>query len=99
MPNYYDTNRQNWNEQTRIHVKSRFYDLDGFRADIDDLIDAIKGLPRAEGITEILVPGEPEARVREERVREGIPLPDGTVRNLISAAEQLKIDLPPWLAS
>ena len=32
MASYYDTNRQNWNERTPIHVRSRSYDLDGFRA-------------------------------------------------------------------
>jgi SAM-dependent methyltransferase len=32
MQTYYDTNRQNWNERAAIHARSRFYDLDGFRA-------------------------------------------------------------------
>ena len=76
-----------------------FTDLEGYKADIDALIDAIKGLPKAEGIDEILVPGEPEIRVRKERLRGGIPLPDGTVANLQSAAEQLSIPTPAWLAS
>ncbi|MBN1248190.1 MAG: Ldh family oxidoreductase [Anaerolineae bacterium] len=76
-----------------------FTDLDGYKAHIDDLIDAIKGLPKAEGIEEILVPGEPEARVREERLRDGIPLPEGTVRNLCAAADQLGIAVPGWLTA
>jgi len=32
MSTYYETNRQNWNERTRIHACSRAYDLAGFRA-------------------------------------------------------------------
>jgi len=32
MGSHYETNRQNWNERTPIHARSRFYDLDGFRA-------------------------------------------------------------------
>ena len=32
MQTYYDTNRQNWNERTRIHARSKSSDLDGFRA-------------------------------------------------------------------
>jgi ubiquinone/menaquinone biosynthesis C-methylase UbiE len=32
MNHYYETNRKNWNERTPIHARSRFYDLDGFRA-------------------------------------------------------------------
>ena len=76
-----------------------FTDLPAYRANIDALVDAIKGLPKADGIDEILVPGEPEARVRQQRLREGIPLPDGTIRNLQSAAEQLEVEVPGWLAS
>jgi ureidoglycolate dehydrogenase (NAD+) len=75
-----------------------FTDLQAYRDNIDALVDAIKRLPKAEGIDEILVPGEPEARVRQQRLQEGIPLPDGTVRNLRSAAEQLGIGMPAWLA-
>ena len=75
-----------------------FTDLQAYRANVDALIDALKGLPKAEGIDEILVPGEPEARVRQQRLREGIPLPDGTVRNLRAAAETLELTMPAWLA-
>ena len=74
-----------------------FTDLEGYKASVDALIDAIKGLPKADGIDEILVPGEPEARVCEERSRNGIPLPDGTAHNLRSAADQLGIEKPVWL--
>jgi ureidoglycolate dehydrogenase (NAD+) len=74
-----------------------FTDLDAYKANIDALIDAIKGLPKAEGIDEILVPGEPEMRVREARAREGIPLPDGTVRNLCAAAAEVGVTVPGWL--
>jgi ureidoglycolate dehydrogenase (NAD+) len=74
-----------------------FTELDKYKADVDALIDAIKSLPKAAGIDEILVPGEPEARVRERRLREGIPLPDGTVRNLRLAADQLGLVPPTWL--
>ena len=63
----------------------------------DELVDAIKGLPKADGFDEILVPGEPEGRVYDERVQHGIPLPDGTVRNLLETAEKLGIPVPEWL--
>jgi ureidoglycolate dehydrogenase (NAD+) len=76
-----------------------FTDLAAYRANIDALIDAIKSLPKAEGFEEILVPGEPETRLRRQRLEEGIPLPDGTVRNLRSAAERLDLAMPAWLAA
>jgi ureidoglycolate dehydrogenase (NAD+) len=76
-----------------------FTDLQAYRANVDALIDAIKALPKADGIDEILVPGEPEARVRAQRLQEGIPLPDGTVSNLRLAAEEMGIEMPAWLAA
>ena len=59
-----------------------FTDLAQYRAEVDRLIDGLKALPRAEGVSEVLVPGEPEDRSAEERGRHGIPLPAGTVENL-----------------
>jgi SAM-dependent methyltransferase len=44
MPDYYATNRQNWNEVTPIHAASRSYDLDGFRAGRN----ALRPIERAE---------------------------------------------------
>ena len=38
MDRYYETNRRNWNERTPIHARSRFYDLDGFRAGRNSLL-------------------------------------------------------------
>lgn len=74
-----------------------FTDLDSYKAEVDELVDAIKGLPRADGFDEILVPGEPEGRVYDERIQQGIPLPDGTVSNLLETVEKLGISAPDWL--
>ncbi len=76
-----------------------FTDVAEYKRHVDRLIEGIKALPPAEGFTEVVVPGEPEQRVRAEREREGIPLPAGTVRNLRTAAAQLGIALPVELAS
>jgi ureidoglycolate dehydrogenase (NAD+) len=74
-----------------------FTDLDEYRSNVDDLVDRVKALPPAEGVDEVLVPGEPEDRTHEARVRDGIPLPDGTARNLIAVADKLGIVVPDWL--
>ena len=71
-----------------------FTDLAAYRAHVDGLVDGLKRLPRAPGVEEILVPGEPEDRCAEERLRSGIPLPAGTVRNLRAVAERFGIPLP-----
>jgi len=76
---------------------STFTDVESYKEHIDNLIDGLKALPKAEGFSEIFVPGEPEERTFDDRSRSGIPLPEGTVRNLRSIAERFGIKLPPGL--
>jgi LDH2 family malate/lactate/ureidoglycolate dehydrogenase len=71
-----------------------FTDLDAYRDHADAVATGIKNLPLAEGCSEILVPGELEDRVHDERIRTGIPLPAGTLRNLQGVAERFGIPLP-----
>jgi len=71
-----------------------FTDVEGYKEHIDNLIDGLKALPKAEGFSEIFVPGEPEERTFVDRSRNGIPLPEGTVRNLRSIAERFGVKLP-----
>lgn len=74
-----------------------FTDVERYKDRVDRLVDGLKRLPRAEGTTEVLVPGEPEDRCAEERARDGIPLPEGTVRNLRSVAARFGVKLPAGL--
>ena len=74
-----------------------FTDVEGYKENIDTLVGALKDLPRAEGVDEIFVPGEPESRVYEERVQRGIPLPPGTVEKLRDAAQRFAVELPAGL--
>jgi ureidoglycolate dehydrogenase (NAD+) len=71
-----------------------FTGVDGYRDHVDRLIDGLKRLPRADGVGEILVPGEPEDRCAEERGRLGVPLPSGTVQNLRTVASRFGVKLP-----
>ena len=74
-----------------------FGDPQAYGERVDGLIAGIKALPKAEGVDEILVPGEPEDKVYDERIQHGIPLPVGTIRNLRTVAERLGVELPPGL--
>ncbi len=74
-----------------------FTDVEGYRAHVDTLIDGLKALPPTEGVKEVLVPGEPEDNVHAERLRDGIPLPEGTVRKLRAVAERFGVKLPAAL--
>jgi LDH2 family malate/lactate/ureidoglycolate dehydrogenase len=74
-----------------------FTDVEGYKANVDTLIEGLKALPPADGFDEVLVPGEPEDRTYEQRKRDGIPLPHGTVRNLQEVAAKLEIEMPAEL--
>ena len=74
-----------------------FTDVEGYKEHIDNLIDGLKALPKAEGFSEIFFPGEPEWRTLDDRSRNGIPLPEGTIRNLQSTARRFDIELPTGL--
>jgi uncharacterized oxidoreductase len=50
----------------------------GFEAEVRDLVAYVKSSRPAPGVAEILIPGEPEARERERRSRDGIFVADQT---------------------
>ena len=54
-------------------------------------------LPVEEG-GEILFPGEPEARLEAQRLRDGVPLAKEDRAGLVEAAAKLGVDIPAWLA-
>jgi len=55
-----------------------FVPLAEFTAHVQALIAHVKASPKAEGFTEILVPGEREAREKERRLAEGIWIEEAT---------------------
>jgi ureidoglycolate dehydrogenase (NAD+) len=65
-----------------------------FEADVDALAAIVKGLPTAEGVDEILVPGERGDRVLESRARDGIPLAAGTWERLAESARARDVPKP-----
>jgi LDH2 family malate/lactate/ureidoglycolate dehydrogenase len=71
-----------------------FTDVESYKAHVDTLIDCLKALPKAEGFDEIFVPGELEDNCYDERIQHGIPLPEGTIRNLQKVAERFELKLP-----
>jgi LDH2 family malate/lactate/ureidoglycolate dehydrogenase len=50
-----------------------FVSQEEYRARMDTLVRRVRESPKAEGFTEILIPGEPETRHEQERRRGGIP--------------------------
>jgi LDH2 family malate/lactate/ureidoglycolate dehydrogenase len=65
-----------------------------FEQRMDTFVDTVRELPRAAGVDEILIPGEPEERVAKQRSGTGIPIKDDIVRLLREEAERSGIVLP-----
>ena len=59
-----------------------FRDKGEFQRDMDDMIDALRKTRPVDPDQPVLVPGDPEYAAREERERDGIPVPD-TLATLI----------------
>lgn len=53
----------------------------------------IKAVPPGPGFAEVLLPGEPEARSRAKREREGIPIPEDTWSAVCEAAAELGVTI------
>jgi len=70
---------------------ARFGGLEKFRREVDRLVKALKALPRAADVEEILMPGERGARTFERRMGEGIPLPRAVHDELQALADRLGV--------
>jgi uncharacterized oxidoreductase len=70
-----------------------FVPLEEFRTRVKKFVEEVKGSKKAPGIEEIMIPGEPERRMRELRLREGIPIPDEIWGEISSMARKLSVDI------
>lgn len=65
-----------------------FRDEGAFEGDLDQVVDTLHGSARANPDQPVLVAGDPERANREERLRDGIPLPDDLVVQVERIAER-----------
>ena len=70
---------------------ARFRPLEEFKRDMDDMFDALKSSPRAEGQERIYVAGEPEFECEQARRRDGIPLAPVLVAQCDACAHELGV--------
>jgi ureidoglycolate dehydrogenase (NAD+) len=61
------------------------------------LLSELKAIPTGPDTDEVLVPGEPEARIQAQRDREGIPLPDAQWALLEGLSNELGLPVPEAL--
>ena len=74
---------------------SAFGEKEQLEKDIDDLANAMKSLPKAQGVDEIYLPGERGNVVKAKREDSGIPLPDAIWKQLLETAESLSVEQIP----
>ncbi len=70
---------------------TRFLPLADFAKQVTDLVAWVKSSEPASGVSEVMVPGEPEARMERERGARGIPVEDETWRQIEAIAAELGV--------
>ena len=71
-----------------------FLPMETFLSRVDTLVYEIKGIPRMDGIDEILLPGEIERRCEVHYRAEGIPIDPGLFAELTELGEQFGVVFP-----
>ena len=70
-----------------------FGSVEEFRMRVQKFVYQLKASRKAPGVEEILVPGEPEFRTRERRLREGIPIADEVWAELEQIGKELGVNI------
>jgi uncharacterized oxidoreductase len=73
---------------------ARFAGAEHFRTEITTLADNARSSPPAQPGGTIQLPGDPERRARQQRLREGIALDEGTWSQLTELAARLGVTIP-----
>jgi uncharacterized oxidoreductase len=73
---------------------SAFMSLEQYIAQVEAFCARIKAAVPAEGFSETLLPGEPELRMRQQRLIGGVSLPEKTWQEFLSLAGELGVILP-----
>ncbi|WP_419955592.1 Ldh family oxidoreductase [Neobacillus niacini] len=96
---YVNNMYENWEKPQNVgHIFiaidiNRFIPIELFKERMDRYISEIKAEPKADGVEEILIPGELELRKTLERQQNGIELPDKVVKELYEIGKRYAVDL------
>jgi hydroxycarboxylate dehydrogenase B len=72
---------------------SAFRPAADFLDHVEETAARVKAVPPAEGFAEVLLPGEPEARSRVARLRDGIPIPEEIWADLLKSAQSVGMNV------
>jgi uncharacterized oxidoreductase len=73
---------------------ARFGGVEPFRQEVTRLVEFIRACPRAEGVEQILLPGDPERSTFQARSANGISLDDENWGQLVDLAHRLSVTVP-----
>jgi hydroxycarboxylate dehydrogenase B len=73
---------------------ARFGGADHFQSEVRQLADYVRSCPRVEGCEEIILPGDPERRLAERRMKEGIFLDDENWNALVKLGQTFGVTAP-----
>jgi len=62
-----------------------------FDGEISRYVDFIRETKPIAGVDSVLIPGDPERKMRAERTKNGVPLPDDTWAAIVSAARDVGV--------
>ena len=70
-----------------------FGGAESYRMAVADVLGALRRQPAADGVDEVLVPGDPERRSRERRLEEGIPISESVWSDLLEVGDRYGVGL------
>jgi uncharacterized oxidoreductase len=70
----------------RVVDPSHFFD-----GEISRYVDFIRATKPVAGVESVLIPGDPEAKMRAERTKNGVPLPDDTWAAIVNTAREVGV--------
>lgn len=73
---------------------AQFAGTDHFLQEVNGLAEFVRGCPKAAGVPEIMLPGDPERKQREKRQAAGVSVDDGTWSQLTATARKLNVPIP-----
>ncbi len=92
---YFDhTDPQNLGHFIVIMKPDLFIPMAEYKRRMDIYYARIKNLPRAAGVEEIMMPGEPEDKIYAERNKNGIPITGKILDDLYEVAKKNNIEMP-----
>lgn len=72
----------------------RLTDINDFKSRVDNLFRSVRNSPTAPGYDEILIPGEPERRMRQKKLQEGIYIEEKTWNGIRALGRELNVETP-----